>query len=135
MYRTNRSVLPLILSPQDRVPLIDQDTLMALADQLENPSAVKAFILDFIHVWDERFIRLADTVSRRDHAAAMEAVLSVRTSSMMVGAARLASLASALEESIQLNDLIKAADILPLVEACGIQTIRELALCSESVLG
>lgn len=128
-------MLPLIFSPQGRVPLIDQNTLLALADQLENPSAVKAFILDFIHVWDERFIRLADTVSRRDHAAAMEAVLSVRTSAMMVGASRLASLASALEESVRLNDLIEAAGILPLVEACGIQTIRELALCSEAVPG
>lgn len=127
-------MLPLILPPQGRVPLIDQDTLQALADQLENPSAVKAFILDFIHVWDERYIRLADTVSRRDHAAAMEAVLSVRTTSMMVGAARLAGLASALEESVRLNDLIEAADLLPFVEACGVQTIRELALCSEAVL-
>lgn len=128
-------MLPLILSPQGRVPLIDHNTLLTLADQLDNPSAVKAFILDFIHVWDERFARLADTVSRRDHAAAMEAVLSVRTSSMMVGAVRLASLTSTLEESVRLNDLSGAADILPSVKACGIQTIRELALCSEAVLG
>ncbi|MBG6179725.1 Hpt domain-containing protein [Arthrobacter sp. CAN_A1] len=118
--------------PRRRVPLVDQDTLRALGDQLENPSAVKTFVADFIQVWDERYLKLADTVERRDRDAALEAVLSVRTTSTMVGAARLANLAANLEELIRLGDMDEAVDALPFVQACGLQTIRELILCSES---
>ncbi|MHA7277408.1 Hpt domain-containing protein [Arthrobacter sp. Hz1] len=118
--------------PRRRVPLVDQNTLRALGDQLENPSAVTSFVADFIHVWDERYVKLADTVRRRDRDAALEAVLSVRTTSTMVGAARLASLAASLEELIRLDDLDEAVDALPFIQACGLQTIRELVLCSKS---
>ncbi|WP_051427612.1 Hpt domain-containing protein [Arthrobacter sp. H20] len=130
--RTISAVRPVIRQPLDNMPLVDQEALRALSDQLENPSALTSFVLDFVQAWEEKYLRFADAVERRDHAAALDAVLSIKTTSAMVGAARLAGLAARIEELVRVNNMGEASGALPFVHDYGLQTLRELVHCSEA---
>jgi HPt (histidine-containing phosphotransfer) domain-containing protein len=65
-------------------------------------------------------------VERGDAAAAMEAVLSLKTSSTMVGGVRLALLAGQFEEQIRNGHLKNTASLLAAVLECGSATVLEL---------
>ena len=111
-----------------RLPLVDREVLLQLERQLDNPPAVKSFVLDFIQLWDERYLRLSTAVECRSDVSAMDAVLSIKTASSMVGAARLAQLASGLEDLIRAYEFDEVAAMLPRLNACASRTISELNL-------
>src|SRR6478736_6174903 len=75
---------------------------------------------------DQRYDALATALDRRDQAAALDAVLSLKTSSSMVGGLRLAELAAELEEVIRSGSLSQAASRLGDVAARGNETVDEL---------
>lgn len=84
------------------------------------------FARDYAKMWDRRYLSLASALERRDEAAALDAVLSVKTSSAMVGGLRLAQLAGELETAIRAGDLEHAQSLLGDVAERGGETMDEL---------
>ncbi|MBG6183787.1 hypothetical protein IWX65_001753 [Arthrobacter sp. CAN_A214] len=107
-------------------PLVDRNVLRELEKDFDSPTVVHAFARDFAQSWDGKYRRLVRFVEDRDKAGAKEAALSVKVTSTMVGAARLAYLAAWFEKLIEANDMDAAARTLAYVEACGSDTTSEL---------
>lgn len=112
----------------DRTPLVDPDVLHDLEDQLDSPAAARAFVRDYVAVWDERDSRLSSAIARRNQAASLDAVLSLKITSTMVGATQLVSLAKALERLLREGRLEEAEAALPQVHRCGLRTMRALTV-------
>ncbi|MDQ0212635.1 Hpt domain-containing protein [Arthrobacter bambusae] len=107
-------------------PILDLAEFQFLEDQLDSPLIARTFAGDFAKLWGMRYEGLAAAVERRDAAAALDAVLSLRTSSTMLGGLRLALLARGLEENIRNGDLRDAQPLLDAIADCGQRTVQEL---------
>lgn len=121
------------LSPPDAlarcaedVVLVDQQALRELEEDFDSPAVARDFARDFASSWEGKYQRLATCVQRRDQTLAKEAVLSVKVTSIMVGATRLAQLAVHLEQLLDDNDMDSAGRALAGVERCGWDTRAEL---------
>ncbi len=120
-------VFPEVL-PEDlpAAPLVDPAALQDLGAQLENPAVAKGFARDYTRMWDQRYRSLASALERGDLAGSMDAVLSLKTSSAMVGGLRLAQLAGELENALRAGDIGRALSLLRDVAARGGETVDEL---------
>ena len=107
-------------------PLVDPAALQDLGAQLDSPSVAKGFARDYTRMWDQRYRSLASALKRGDHAGSMDAVLSLKTSSAMVGGLRLAQLAGELEDAIRAGDMDHALSLLGDVAERGDETVDEL---------
>ena len=87
------------------MPLLDMSVLRRLEDELGDPGIARTFANEYINIWDKRIQYLRRSVEQNDPDAAMDAVLSVRNSSFMVGASRLAQLAAEFQRIIQDGDV------------------------------
>lgn len=114
--------------PEDlpTAPLVDPAALQDLGAQLENPAVAKGFARDYTRMWDQRYRSLASALERGDLAGSMDAVLSLKTSSAMVGGLRLAQLAGELENALRAGDIGRALSLLRDVAARGGETVDEL---------
>ncbi|GAB3531380.1 hypothetical protein GCM10027403_01810 [Arthrobacter tecti] len=112
----------------DRAPLVDPDVLHELEDQLDSRAAAHAFVRDYVSVWDERDLRLSTAINRRNQAASLDAVLSLKITSTMVGATQLVELANGLESLLRDGKLDEAEAAFPRVHRCGLRTMRELTV-------
>ncbi|MDQ0031404.1 Hpt domain-containing protein [Arthrobacter bambusae] len=122
---TERSnALPAV--PLAELPILDLAEFQLLEDQVDNPLIARTFAGDFAKLWVQRYEILATAVEHGDVAAALNAVLSLRTSSTMVGGVRLADLAAQLEEHIRKSELREARPLLKEVAECGHLTVQEL---------
>jgi hypothetical protein len=117
-------VIPEDLPPA--APLVDPAALQDLGAQLENPAVAKGFARDYTRMWDQRYRSLASALERGDLAGSMDAVLSLKTSSAMVGGLRLAQLAGELENALRAGDIGRALSLLRDVAARGGETVDEL---------
>ncbi|PPB48890.1 hypothetical protein C4K88_09110 [Arthrobacter pityocampae] len=108
------------------LPLLDLTVLGDLERQLGEPGPARAFVRDYIAAFGDRYLRLERSITDQDPAAALEAVLSLRSSSIMVGAERLAALASALGTAVSSASPGSARRALPELERCGLATIGKL---------
>jgi len=108
------------------LPLVDLAVLSELESQLNDPLPAKAFAGDYVAGFPERQLRLRDSVGGRDLPAALDAALSLRNASTMVGAARLAGLATDVLAAVGAADLETLRRLLPLVERCGLETVEDL---------
>jgi len=86
----------------------------------------KGFARDYTRMWDQRYRSLASALERGDLAGSMDAVLSLKTSSAMVGGLRLAQLAGELENALRAGDIGRALSLLRDVAARGGETVDEL---------
>jgi HPt (histidine-containing phosphotransfer) domain-containing protein len=77
-------------------------------------------------LWDQRFSRLAAAVRAGDRPDALDAIISLRTASAMVGGVRLAMQARSLESAIRRDDFARGQDLLAGVAEHGASTIAEL---------
>ncbi|WP_028265298.1 Hpt domain-containing protein [Arthrobacter sp. MA-N2] len=107
-------------------PILDLAEFQLLEDQVDNPQIARSFAGDFAKLWGMRYEILAAAVGRGDVAGALDAILSLRTSSAMVGGVRLALLAGQLEEHIRNGGLREAQPLLSDVADCGYATVQEL---------
>lgn len=107
-------------------PILDLAKFQLLEDQLDNPLIARTFARDFAKLWDARYETLAAAVERMDAAAALDAILSLKTSSAMVGGVRLALLAAQMEKHIRYGDLRDAQPLLNVIAECGNATVHEL---------
>ncbi len=110
----------------DATPLVDPGALQDLGEQVNSAAVAKGFARDYAQMWDQRYESLSTALDRRDQAAALDAVLSLKTSSSMVGGVRLAELAAELEELIRSGNLDDALPRLGEVAARGSETVDEL---------
>ena len=110
----------------DVAPLVDPAALQDLGAQLDSPSVAKGFARDYAKMWDQRYKCLASALDRRDEAGSLEAVLSLKTSSAMVGGVQLARLAGELEDAVRGGDMERASSLLAEVAESGSETVDEL---------
>jgi HPt (histidine-containing phosphotransfer) domain-containing protein len=114
--------------PPAPLPLVDLEALAQLEHQLDDATPARAFARDYIAYFQDRYLRLVRAVGNHDLADAMDAVLSLRNSSHMVGAARLSAMAAGFESAVTSADIESARRALPGIEQCGLDTIDELEL-------
>ncbi|WP_354169361.1 Hpt domain-containing protein [Arthrobacter sp. UYEF36] len=107
-------------------PLVDPTALQELGSQLDSPAVAKGFAREYTRMWDRRYQSLATSLDSGDDAAALDAVLSLKTSSAMVGGVRLAELAGELEDAIRVRDAGLARLLLHEVAESGNETVDEL---------
>lgn len=110
----------------DPAPLVDPAALQDLGVQLDSPAVAKGFARDYTRMWDQRYRALASALERGDLAGSMDAVLSLKTSSAMVGGLRLAQLAGVVEGALRAGDLDRALSLLHDVAERGGETVDEL---------
>ncbi|WP_139346866.1 Hpt domain-containing protein [Sinomonas mesophila] len=111
-------------------PLLDDGVLRELAEDV-GPRAATSFAREFAGMWPRRRAALATAVSRGDVEGAMDAILSVRVSSAMVGARRLEGLAAGLETGLRTGGVRALRPLLRDVERCGDDTARALVDAAE----
>ena len=109
-------------------PIVDPSALQELGLQLDSPAVAKGFARDYTRMWDQRYQSLAMSLDSGNEAAALDAVLSLKTSSAMVGGVRLAGLARELEDAIRVRDMDLARSLLREVAESGNETVDELQL-------
>lgn len=132
------------MAPEDvnALPLLDQAVLDRLRIELDDDDGVwKVFVQNFIENLPHRTEKLRLTLTTGDLTGAMDAVLSLKTSSQMVGAERLAGLALDLERSLRQESVDAEPDrVLPRLAAdrfrqiirCARQTTYLLQRCLHS---
>lgn len=108
------------------LPLVDPAALQELGSQLDSPAVAEGFARDYANMWDHRYQALATSLDTGDDAAALDAVLSLKTSSAMVGGVRLAELAGELEDAIRGRETHRARTLLRAVAESGNDTVDQL---------
>lgn len=108
--------------------LVDPAALHDLGAQLDNPAAATGFARDYAKMWEQRFQSLESALNHRDGVGALDAVLSLKTSSAMVGALSLAQLAAQLEDAIRIGDMDRARSLLAEVAERGRGSVDEIRL-------
>lgn len=108
------------------MPLLEAGVLGELAEEPGGAGLAWRFALDYAGLWGQRRHRLMESVGREDRDDALEAVISLKVSSAMVGSPRLADLAGRLEAVIRDGDLQEAAALLALIGIQGQRTVEEL---------
>ena len=108
-------------------PLLDPSVLERLREELEDDEGVwKVFVQNFIAQLPERNEKLRQALTTGDVTGAMDAVLSLKTSSEMVGAERLAGLAINLEQALRYEILnADPAVALPHLAAAHLRRINQ----------
>lgn len=108
------------------LPLVDPDILEDLENQLNGPDLAVRFARDYAAMWDQRYSRLAAAVDSQDRASALDAAISLKITSAMIGGVRLAQLAETLEHVIRQGDFGQGQSLMKRVAQDGGQTVLEL---------
>jgi len=108
------------------LPLVDAAVLEELEDELAGSGLAQRFARDYAAMWDQRCTRLAAAVDSQDSESALDAVISLKISSAMVGGVRLAKLAELLEVLIRRGDFGQGQALMKRVAQDGGQTVSEL---------
>ncbi|APX04584.1 hypothetical protein BWQ92_16685 [Arthrobacter sp. QXT-31] len=105
------------------MPVLDLDVLRELEEDMGSTGIAHNFARDYIKIWNKRRTYLEASIADDDADAAMDAVLSLKNSALMVGASRLAQLAVNLERLVKNGDLSAVRRLLPFVALTGEQTV------------
>lgn len=108
------------------LPLVDAAVLEELEDELAGSGLAQRFARDYAAMWDQRYARLAAAVDNQDRDSALDAVISLKITSMMVGGLRLAKLAELLEAVIRIGDFSQSKVLMVRVAEDGGHTVSEL---------
>ena len=110
-----------------RPPPVCTETLSSLEESLLGERTLcLQFVYRYIDMWPHRFERIYDAVMASHSDDAMDAALSLRSASMMVGAARLGELSTELILLIESERFDDAAMELDALRRCGNQTTCHL---------
>jgi hypothetical protein len=111
----------------EELPLVDPAVLKELERQLASPAIASRFARNYAEMWGPRQRCLDAAVEHQDRAAALDAVISLKVSSAMVGGVRLARLAERLEVIMRgQGGLEGGRAVLALVADLGSATVKEL---------
>jgi hypothetical protein len=119
---------PALEAGGQRLPLLDLAVLAALEKELGAPEIARKFASDYAGMWVRRQRRLELSVRGEDRAAAMDAAISLKVASAMVGGLRLADLAGTLEAVLRHGDLQAGAALMAVITIQGRATVDELQL-------
>lgn len=108
------------------LPLVDSGILQDLEEQLNGAELALRFASDYAAMWDQRYTRLAAAVENQDRDSALDAIISLRITSAMVGGLRLARLAEVLESVIRQGDFGQGRAMMEHVAKNGELTVSEL---------
>ncbi|MFT4469179.1 hypothetical protein ACMX2H_04645 [Arthrobacter sulfonylureivorans] len=110
------------------VPLVVDSVLEKLSTDLgdHDGSMRRRFITNYVELWEHRYGRVSGAVLARDAEDAMDAILSLKISSSMVGAGRLGRMAEHFEGLVQGELFDAAATLLDELRACGMSTTAQL---------
>ena len=108
------------------LPLIDVAVLAELEEELSGSGLAQRFARDYAAMWDQRLSRLGAAVNSQDEDSALDAVISLKISSAMVGGMRLARLAELLEALIRQGDFVQGQALMAGVAKDGARTVSEL---------
>lgn len=113
-----------LVGDRPALPLVDPLVLQELEAELGRPDLATNFAKDYVVMWERRERRLVASVQEEDLTAALDAVISLKVSSAMVGALRLAFLAQTLEASVRRGDI--SGGIVRELSVHGRATVEEL---------
>lgn len=111
---------------EEVLPLVDSTVLEDLEEQLNGSALAVRFARDYAAMWDQRYARLAAAVENQDRASALDAIISLRITSAMVGGVRLAKIAEILENVIRQGDFGQGQALMERVAENGDRTVSEL---------
>ncbi|MDJ0313994.1 Hpt domain-containing protein [Arthrobacter sp. H35-D1] len=112
-----------------KLPLVCNETLHSLEDSLFGERALcRNFVHRYVDMWPGRFERIQAALAAGNNENAMDAALSLRSSSMMVGAARLGDLTTNLIHLLEIGRHAAAAKKLTALLVCGNQTTCQLTM-------
>lgn len=110
------------------LPLLDGAVLQKLQEGLDDEDVCKVFVQNFIALLPARAEKVRRTLTTGDLRGALDAVLSLKSSSQMVGAERLAEFATDLEHSLRVDTHhAEPARLLPQLAAAN---IAQITTCS-----
>lgn len=109
------------------LPLLDFAVLQDLEEQLGSPEIASDFARDYARLWVQRQGNLVAAVEGQDRGRALDAVVSLKVSSAMVGGLRLALLAETVEAFIRGGDF-PGGRALAMLAHHGGATVNELQL-------
>ncbi|WP_458779762.1 Hpt domain-containing protein [Arthrobacter sp. D3-16] len=118
------------MTPTDghALPLLDPAVLETLRADLDQDEAIwKVFVQNFLAQLQPRVQQIRLTLTTGDPAGAMDAVLSLKTSSQMMGAERLAGLALELEVKLRAEARADSGGALPRLAADHLRPIKQCA--------
>ena len=102
--------------------LVAREQLLDLSNQL-GPASCREFVNNYIALWESRYDRLYRAVAGADDDAAMDVVLSIKISSQMAGAERLAALACCAQQRLTRSGTAELVSMLAVIAACGRETM------------
>ncbi len=108
------------------LPLVDAAVLEELEDELAGSGLAQRFARDYAAMWEQRRSRLAAAVDSQDSDSALDAAISLKISTAMVGGLRLAKLAELLEVLIRRGDFGQSQVLMKRVARDGGRTVSEL---------
>lgn len=118
--------VPATGAPGKAAPLLVPAVLEDMRSDFDDPAVVNRFAHDFCSTLGGKIDRLDVRLRGGDAMGAADAVLSVTTSSAMVGAVRLTQAALRMQRLIAADDLDEALHSLPLLRACAADTVAAL---------
>lgn len=110
------------------LPILDASVLDELEEELADRTLIRRFATDYAALWPHRLERVAAAVEDHDQDAALDAVISVKVSSAMIGAARLSRLAETLERSLREDVQHSGQAQVRMLAQSGADSVREIQL-------
>jgi hypothetical protein len=108
--------------------LIDDTSLATLLGSLgHDQAAVARFVRDFVSLWDTRVQRLTDALELPDPEEIHVVLLSIRSSSQMIGAHMLEATAGLMHSALARQDIDGARQHLGRLIQVGQETSQELS--------
>ena len=112
---------------------VEHDALVSLLNSVGDDDRRGRFVHDFISMWETRSQRLMKALGDRDFDDADVVLLSIRSSSTMLGAWSLEAIAGMVHSAVKGFDLQGSLRHLPRLQAVGEATCRELLGVLESM--
>lgn len=118
----------------DAPPLVDQTVLDRLKTELEDTGDgyTRIFVTNFIRCFPRRLKKLRLTLTTGDLEGALDAARSLKTSSQMVGADRLAGLAAELEANLR-SELTRS-DEMSILPQLAVTFLTPIKHCGKATL-
>lgn len=110
----------------DHLPMVDPRVLAVLEADVDDPAVARRFARDYTQMWEARYRRLAAAFEAQDRDAALDVLNSLKISSIMVGALRLAALAEHLEQTLRDAEFNDGQALVAVIAEQGNRTMQEL---------
>ncbi|MFB2580759.1 hypothetical protein ACEXQD_05880 [Herbiconiux sp. P15] len=116
-----------------RYRYVDQEALVSLLNAVGDDDRRGRFVHDFISMWETRSQRLMKAMGQHDYEDADVVLLSIRSSSTMLGAWPLEAIGGMMHREIKNFDIPGAMVHLARLHEVGSATCRELTSVLESM--